>query len=752
MQDTPALLGGPMRRAVPWLVAGVLASALLSLLSLQRSAALQAAADSVPVIERLQADLSGPLQADNQPLLRQRVRELLATPDLALHWLQVRDAAGVVLIGAGRHENLRTPLLPDGLARALRDLLYRLEGHVGQAPVERGLGQLDYVIGSPPHGVAAPLAESWRRAGAAGLLLSLLLGLVLIPALYWRWPLPAKAAAGDPALSRRAPSVSAPEALPAGLLDQAGVALLTVSRDGAVRSINPLAERLCGWSAREACGRPVYSVFHCLDDAGTPGISAAERCLREGAAVPLQRGRLRTRRGGEHPVEMRAVPLKDGDGRVDGAAMLFTETAAQQREVSALRDAAQYSQSVIDALDEGLLTTDRAGVVRSANARALRMFGYERAELAGCTISKLLPVPFLHATEVRLTDYRAGAPASAPLPRVVAWRKDATTFPVQLQVQPIGVAGSELVLIVRDISDRLRGEGLARRLGRLLDATAEEIYVFEGQSLHIVEYSRGACRSLGVGAETLQGMTLPEIGVDVEAAQFGELLDELRSGAREQVVYQNRHRRSDGSLYPVEVRLSYSREEQPPVFMAIATDISDRVQAENQLRDQAQRDALTGLPNRRVLLARMGDFLRVATERGHQAAVLFVDLDHFKPINDARGHAAGDQVLRTAAQRLAAAVRGSDLVVRLGGDEFAVLAGDLHSVTDADRVADKLLRAFAEPADCDGQPQPISASIGVALFPQHGTDGDVLLRHADQAMYQAKQAGRGCYRIYSGQA
>jgi hypothetical protein len=103
MQDTPALLGGPMRRAVPWLVAGVLASALLSLLSLQRSAALQAAADSVPVIERLQADLSGPLQADNQPLLRQRVRELLATPDLALHWLQVRDAAGVVLIGAGRH-------------------------------------------------------------------------------------------------------------------------------------------------------------------------------------------------------------------------------------------------------------------------------------------------------------------------------------------------------------------------------------------------------------------------------------------------------------------------------------------------------------------------------------------------------------------------------------------------------------------------------------------------------------------------
>jgi diguanylate cyclase (GGDEF)-like protein/PAS domain S-box-containing protein len=717
------------------------------------AAALQAEADSRPVLERLRAALDDPLRGDDQALLRERVRSLLATPDLGLYWLAVRDATGVTLIEAGRQQGAAHPLLPDSLQRALRQFRHRLDGHPGSLELrhaERMLGQVDYVIGPTPGAGAPPAAAGLRMAAAAGLALSLMAALTLM--LLWRaapatdrTPVPS----GATAQALRRPPDGSGEAAPlAALLDPAGIGLIAVDRDGRIREMNRMASELCGWNSAEVRGHPVYSVFHFLDDGGVPGISAAERCLQDGRPVSLQRGLLRARRGEELPVEARAVPLKDAEGRLDGALMLFTDARPQRREVEEARTAAQLSQAVIDALDEGLLTTDRAGVVRSANARALRMFGYEHAELEGSTVSKLLPVPFLNTPDVRLTDYLSASPAVAP-PRVVGWRKDATTFPVQLQVHPLGTAGAGLVLIVRDISERLRGEGLARRLGRLLDAAAEEIYVFEAHTLRFIECSRGASRSLGLDAEALQRLTPLDISADLDADAFHGLLDQLRSGEREQIVYTARHRRSDGTEYPVEARVSYSREEQPPVFMTIATDISDRMVAEDRLKQMAHQDVLTGLPNRRVLLARIAEFMRVADARGSLLAVLFIDLDHFKPINDARGHSAGDQVLRAVAQRLGGAVRGSDLVARLGGDEFAVLAGDLNTEADAARVGEKLLEAFAGPIEGAGGPLQVSASIGIALYPPHGADADTLLHHADSAMYRAKQAGRACWRLYS---
>ncbi len=189
--------------------------------------------------------------------------------------------------------------------------------------------------------------------------------------------------------------------------------------------------------------------------------------------------------------------MRNRQGVLDGVTLLFRDLTPYRRELESLRREVRLSQAVVDHLDEGLLTTDLAGVVRSANARAERMFGYSRDELVGFTIAKLMPVPFLNVPTIRITDYVTGR-GNGKLPKVVGWRKDATTFPVELWVQPMRAEGSEgLVVIVRDISERLRGENLATRLGRLLDAANEEVYIFDAQTLRFLEVNRGARRNLG---------------------------------------------------------------------------------------------------------------------------------------------------------------------------------------------------------------------------------------------------------------
>jgi diguanylate cyclase (GGDEF)-like protein len=184
-----------------------------------------------------------------------------------------------------------------------------------------------------------------------------------------------------------------------------------------------------------------------------------------------------------------------------------------------------------------------------------------------------------------------------------------------------------------------------------------------------------------------------------------------------------------------------------------AHDITDHLalierlkERELQLQHLAEHDPLTGLPNRLLFCDRLDQTLCLADREHRQAALLFVDLDRFKAINDSLGHAAGDQVLIQAARRMRAVVRASDTVARLGGDEFAVVLGTLEHGDDAGLVAAKLVDAFEQPFAVDGRMLSVTASIGIGLFPQDGTDVDALLRHADAAMYRAKNRGCDSFR------
>jgi diguanylate cyclase (GGDEF)-like protein/PAS domain S-box-containing protein len=178
------------------------------------------------------------------------------------------------------------------------------------------------------------------------------------------------------------------------------------------------------------------------------------------------------------------------------------------------------------------------------------------------------------------------------------------------------------------------------------------------------------------------------------------------------------------------------------VRMTIVRDMRDRHAAQARIHHLAHHDVLTGLPNRGTFLERLDQLMSAARESGDRLALLFIDLDHFKRVNDSLGHLVGDMLLKSVASRITECLRASDLVARFGGDEFMVLLPAANQRGDVDEVAHKLLRAIEMPVEIEGQSISVTPSIGVALFPDHGDNASTLIKHADTAMYVAKSRGR----------
>ena len=213
------------------------------------------------------------------------------------------------------------------------------------------------------------------------------------------------------------------------------------------------------------------------------------------------------------------------------------------------------------------------------------------------------------------------------------------------------------------------------------------------------------------------------------------------------------NRRKNGEVYPEWLNIIAVHDEMGLVehYVAIFSDITERKRQEALITYQAHHDALTGLPNRTLFRDRVEQALSISRRHDHQdAAVMFLDLDRFKQVNDSFGHDVGDLLLREVARRLRAAVRESDTVARLGGDEFTVLLPELAGAEGAASVADKILEATREPCHIAGHDIFITTSIGIALYPRDGNDVDSLMKTADAAMYQVKARGRAGYSMYEG--
>ncbi len=209
--------------------------------------------------------------------------------------------------------------------------------------------------------------------------------------------------------------------------------------------------------------------------------------------------------------------------------------------------------------------------------------------------------------------------------------------------------------------------------------------------------------------------------------------------------------RKDGSLYWESIMVSSLRDDEGEVshFIALKEDISLRKQAQEQVLYQAQYDALTGLPNRSLMLDRLKQSTLVAKREHWLMALLFLDLDNFKAVNDTLGHKAGDKLLQMVAKRLQESVRAMDMVARLGGDEFVVLLQDIHDAENAAVISEKIISSLAEPFKIKNRDIYIGCSVGISLFPEDSLGADQLLQYADMAMYRAKEMGRNNFQFFT---
>ena len=279
-------------------------------------------------------------------------------------------------------------------------------------------------------------------------------------------------------------------------------------------------------------------------------------------------------------------------------------------------------------------------------------------------------------------------------------------------------------------------------LRALLDASPVAIIAFDRNGV-VREWNPAAGRLLGWAASDVVGNPLPPT-VFGQRLDLRGLLSGLDAGTPLPVL-QLRCRRRDGKMVDVELSAAATRDAGGEVrgLMALLADVTERKRLERKLQYQAQHDALTGLPNRELLSSRIVEALGRA-RGGGTTGLLLIDLDKFKEVNDTLGHACGDQLLAQIGPRLlTGALRANDSVARLSGDEFAVLLPDVHGIAGAVTVAERVLTALHAPFPVGDTSADVAASIGVAVAPDHGTNPTDLLRHADTAMYEAKEAAAG---------
>lgn len=310
--------------------------------------------------------------------------------------------------------------------------------------------------------------------------------------------------------------------------------------------------------------------------------------------------------------------------------------------------------------------------------------------------------------------------------------------------------GSRLIGgVAFDITDRKRIEDALQSRAVALEAASEGVIITDREG--VIEYVNPAFTAIsGYSAADTLGRTPALLNSGVQPPEFYQRLwTTILAGQ----VWQGEivNRRKDGSLYTEATAIAPVKAEDGHIshFVAIKHDVTERKRLEVQLAHMAHFDDLTNLPNRALFFDRLRQALTHAKRNQTRFALLFVDLDGFKDVNDAHGHETGDALLRVAGQRLAACVRTSDTVARMGGDEFTVILQNVASGEDAGQVADKIIQTLDRPFDLAGNKCRIGASIGISLYPDHGEDVEILVSRADTAMYHVKHSGKNAFRFYN---
>ena len=507
--------------------------------------------------------------------------------------------------------------------------------------------------------------------------------------------------------------------------------------------VNAKMAAMLGCTADAMLGQPVFAF---MDDAAQHAAAASLELRRQGVVEQLEFTFRRTD-GTPLLTLLTANPLVDDAGHYVGAlAMVSDITAWRQAELGRAELAA-----IVESSEDAILGKTLDGTITSWNAGAEHLYGYTAAEAIGQSVSLLLPPGQSEELPALLQQLALGTPAHHC--ETQRRSKSGALLDVSLSLSPIrgtdgGVRG--ISAVARNITERKRAEETLRDSEasfRLLFAdNPHPMWVYDLETLAFLEVNDAAVEHYGYGRAEFLTMRITDIRPEAAIPPLLASVHQPRPALQRSGKWQ--HRLKDGRLIEVEISSHRVPFTGRPGVLVVAQDITERLQLAAQLKQQAFTDALTGLPNRALYKDRLTHAVTRTRRQRLSLAVLFLDLDRFKLVNDSLGHATGDELLVAVATRLRTMVRASDTVARLGGDEFSVLLEDLTGPEDARQVADALVVAFQQPFVVGEHELYVTVSVGGAYTSEPTASTKDLLRHADVALYAAKAGGRSRAMLY----
>ncbi len=537
-------------------------------------------------------------------------------------------------------------------------------------------------------------------------------------------------------------SIDTPTFLPDGLallaeensafIDNALDLMVVHDTDGRILRVNAAARPLLGYAPEEMVGRHFTDLVHAEHHSKALGVVAS---LRQDHMARTEVA-LRIRRKDGRVILMSASARWSAThGRMFVTARDITgQYAARQ----ALQRSEAALNSMLESIGDAFFAVDSAWRLTYANRKAGDFVAVDAAKVIGLPLLEVAP-DLLHTPT--LAHYQRAMETRQPDNFETFWEPRQVWLDVRVYPMEDGIS-----VYFHEITARRDAELALRkseqRFRKLFNQAGDSVMILDA-ALRIVSVNDQACARFGYGREEFIGMPVADVNPGYPGGQA--LLARLRAGHAQLLHLEKRCK--DGSSFPAEVQVSRFDDEGEEFFLAVIRDISARKEAERRLEQLATHDSLTGLPNRALLGERVQQMLDSAPH-GSSVAVMFLDLDRFKEVNDSFGHEMGDVLLCEVAARLRRVIRPTDIIARLGGDEFVVAAHCPTGRPAASRIADKLLDVLTAPVSVGGSDVIVGASIGISMYPQDAQTRELLFQTADTAMYRAKSAGRNRYRFF----
>lgn len=437
-----------------------------------------------------------------------------------------------------------------------------------------------------------------------------------------------------------------------------------------------------------------------------------------------------------------------GSDELAQTALAFNQMSSRlQSTYQQLEIKEQRISSVLNHIVDGVMTIDPYGLIIAVNPAAEKLFGFTKLELQGKPATLLICEQYHEQWQENL---KSTLSKNTMIEVIEGRNKQGGSFPMEFSLGRMVIdRGICFSCIVRDISERINAEKSMLMKRKVFENTSEAIIVTDATS-RIIDVNPAYERVMGYSRKEVIGAD-PKITHskkhDIGFYQtMWKSLD--NKGYWEGEIWD---RRKNGEIFPSWLTINSIKDANNTVtnYVAIFKDITQQKNNEQQLEKLAHYDPLTGLANRVLFADRLRHELELGKRHKTKAALLFIDLDRFKQVNDTLGHNVGDELLVQVSARLNDCVRESDTVARLGGDEFTIILSDIASFLDVQSISKQVILQLTTPFMIEQQQVEIGASIGISIYPDHGCSSEVLIKNADTAMYQAKESGRGRYVLFS---